>query len=527
YLLGDPGATGVVVENADLAERVFAVEDELDLSFVVVMDDPGEYGDREDVHTLAEVHDRGRDVFDPEAYESWLDERDVEDLASLIYTSGTTGQPKGAKLTHWNFRSNVNQIRKRVAPRPERPEGVPSIGADARSVSYLPLAHVFERTAGHFVMFASGATVAYAETPDTLQEDFNLVEPNTATSVPRVYEKIYEAIREQASESALKKRIFEWATDVGQAYHESDSPGLGLSAKQAVADRLVFETVRENLGGNLEMLISGGGSLSAELCSLYHAMGLPIFEGYGLTETAPVLTVNPPEDPKVGTIGPALPDVDLHVDTTVVPQEKYDDVDGETGELLARGPNVFGGYWNNPEATETAFSEFEGEEWFRTGDVVTVRPDGYLVFRERAKQIAVLSTGKNVAPGPIEDAFAASDLVEQVLVVADARKFVSAVVVPNDDGVRRWADRQGIDVPDDPEAIVEDDRVRERIADVVEEVNQGFEKHERIKKFVLVPQEFTEDNDMLTPTMKKKRRNILEQFEEEIESMYEETGVDA
>jgi long-chain acyl-CoA synthetase len=356
YLLSDPGATGVVVENQDCLERVLAVEDALDLEFVVVMDHvDDEHLDREDVLTLADLHDRGSDAFHPNDYESWLDERAPSDLASLIYTSGTTGQPKGVELTHWNFRANVNQVRKRYGPRPDKGD-VPVIDEHSRSVSYLPLAHVFERLAGHFLMFASGTCVAYAEDPETLQEDFQKVSPTTATSVPRVYEKIYDAIRSQAEESDLKKRIFEWATDVGVAYQEAEDPGPVLGAKKRLADKLVFEKVHDALGGNVEMLTSGGGSLSPELCKLYHGMGLPIMEGYGLTETAPVVSVNPPEEPKIGTIGPPVVDQEVKLDESVV-SEEFRDGDAAVGELLVRGPNVAEGYWNKPEKTAEAFTE--------------------------------------------------------------------------------------------------------------------------------------------------------------------------
>jgi len=527
YLLSDPEAVGVVAENRDLAEKVLAVEDELDdLEFVVVMDSlaPATGGedaspdvaDREDVYTLAEVHDRGATVFDPDEYDYWIDERDVDDLASLIYTSGTTGQPKGVRLTHRNFRSNVNQIRQRYGPRPDKGD-TPTISEDSRTVSFLPLAHVFERTAGHFVMVASGATVAYAESPDTLQEDFQTVRPTTATSVPRVYEKIYAAIREQAQSSDLRQRIFEWAIDVGQRYTEADAPGIALRAQQAVADRLVFSQVTEALGGNVEFLISGGGSLSPDLCSLYHAMGLPILEGYGLTETAPVVSVNPPEEPKIGTIGPPVVDVEIEVDEDVVDQTAFEDDPGDVGELLVRGPNVSDGYWNRPGATRRVFDD---DGWFRTGDVVHVRPDGYLEFRERAKQILVLSTGKNVAPGPIEDAFAASDVVEQCMVVGDGEKFVGGIIVPSMEGMHDWADREGTELPEEESAFLADDRVRERIEAEVDRINENFEHHEQIKDFRLVSEEFTESNDLMTPTMKKKRRNIKKHFADEIEDIY-------
>ncbi|PCR92112.1 AMP-dependent synthetase/ligase [Natrinema ejinorense] len=533
YLLDDPDADGVVVENETLLENVLDVEDELDLEFIVSIDDLDGYDDRDDILTLGEVYARGEETFDLEAYEQRIEETEFDDLASLIYTSGTTGQPKGVQLTHKNFRSNVNGIRKRIGPRPDKGDDVPVLDDESLAMSYLPLAHVFERTAGHFVLFASGACVAYAESPDTLQEDFSTVSPTAATSVPRVYEKIYDGIREEASGSAVSERIFEWATDVGVEYQRTDSPGAILNAKQALADKLVFSSVREALGGEIEILISGGGSLSPELCRLYHAMGLPIYEGYGLTETSPVVTSTPPEEVKIGTIGPALVNVDLRVDETVADQEAFEDDPGEVGELLVKGPNVTQGYWNKPGATEGAFtqdvpgSEATGESedsssgrWFRTGDIVHLRPDGYLEFRDRVKQIIVLSTGKNVAPGPIEDAFAASEIVEQAMVVGDGEKFIGALLVPNTPHIRDWADAEGIDLPDDPEAICDDDRVREYVQQEVDRVNENFEKHETIKQFELVPLEFTEENDMLTPTMKKKRRVILERFEDRIERIY-------
>ncbi|AXR83332.1 AMP-dependent synthetase/ligase [Natrarchaeobaculum sulfurireducens] len=518
YLLDDPEASAVVVENQDLLERVLEVEADLDLEFIVSMDELEGYDDRDDIYTLDEIYHRGEETFDLETYEGWVDEPELDDLASLIYTSGTTGQPKGVQLTHWNFRSNVNAIRKRVGPRPDKADDVPALDEETQAVSYLPLAHVFERTAGHFVMFASGGCVAYAEDPDTLQEDFGLVQPTAATSVPRVYEKIYDAIREQASESGVKRRIFEWATDVGVEYQRADNPGTILSLKQSLADKLVFSTVREALGGEIKLLISGGGSLSPELCRLYHAMGLPIHEGYGLTETSPVVTVNPPEEVKIGTIGPALPDVELQVEQQVADQDAFDD-SGEVGELLVKGPNVTQGYWNKPGATRGAFTD---DGWFRTGDIVHLRPDGYVEFRDRVKQIIVLSTGKNVAPGPIEDKFAASEVVEQAMVTGDGEKFIGALLVPNEAHIREWAEEKGINLPEDPQELCDDDRVREYVGDEVDRINESFEKHETIKRFELVPREFTEENRMLTPTMKKKRRVILDEFEDRVDRMYAE-----
>jgi Long-chain acyl-CoA synthetases (AMP-forming) len=555
YLIEDPEATVVVAENRELLDEVFAVVDDLEheLDAIVTFDDvdttdlDAEIGtdsenlSTDDVYTLGEVHALGDEAFDEDAYQSWIDAVDVGDLASLIYTSGTTGQPKGVRLTHANFRENVSQCYRRFADRPDRDSDVPGISAESTTLSFLPLAHVFERMAGHYMMFAAGATVGYAESPDTLREDFGLVRPTTTTSVPRVYEKLYDAIREQAGESPVKERIFEWAVGVGKAHHEADEPGAVLNAKCAVADRLVFSSVREAIGGNIDFFISGGGSLSAELCALYHAMDLPILEGYGLTETSPVISVNPPEEPKVGTIGPPVVDTEVAIDGAVVGEEVAD-LPGDVGELLVRGPQVTDGYWNRPDATAEAFTDPDrlpedavvagdppeerggdpDDPWFRTGDIVQLRPDGYIAFRERAKQLLVLSTGKNVAPGPIEDRFAANEFVEQCVVLGDGRKFVSALIVPNFEKLAAWADTRGIDIPEDPTGICRDDRVRERIQVEVDRVNEEFESYEQIKRFRLVKEEFTEENDLLTPTMKKKRRNILDRFGDEIEIIYED-----
>jgi long-chain acyl-CoA synthetase len=532
YLLGDPDADGVVVENAELLDRVISVQDSLDLGFAVVMDELDREGEGTaeeadfEVLTLGRLYEQGSEAFDPDEYESWLDSRDPDDLATLIYTSGTTGKPKGVRLTHWNFRSNVNQCYKRFAPRPDKGD-VPTIDKESSTVSFLPLAHVFERLSGHFLMFAAGATVAYAEDPETLKEDFQQVEPTTGTSVPRVYERMYDAIREQAESSPVSERLFEWATEVGRDYFEADDPGPVLRTKRAVADRLVFRKVRDGLGGNVDFLISGGGSLSPDLCALYHGMGLPILEGYGLTETSPVVAVNPPEEPKVGTIGPPVADEDVRVDDTVAAGDTFDGADGEVGELLVKGPNVTDGYWEMPEATERAFTDADAksadgsERWFRTGDIVELRPDDYIEFRERAKELLVLSTGKNVAPGPIEDAFAASDVVEQVVVVGDGHEFVSALVVPNFETVRKRAESEGVELPEDDRNLCRNETVREWMEAEVDAVNEQFESYERIKQFRVVGEGFTEENDLLTPTMKKKRRNILRRFADEIDEIYE------
>jgi long-chain acyl-CoA synthetase len=550
YLLADPGASGVVVENAELLDKVGQVEDDVDVEFAVLLDDvDAEDALEADVYTLDEVYRLGEAAHDPEAVEAWVDERDWEELASLVYTSGTTGSPKGVELTHENWRTCLNQVRKRIGPRPDKPDGVPVMEAGKTSLALLPMAHAFERS-NQFQSLGSGVTLAYAGSTDTVAEDIQQVQPNFAAAVPRVYERIYKGIREQASESGLQKRIFEWSVGVAQEYDKADDPGPIFEAKLSLADRLVFSQVREALGGNLEMFISGGGSLSEELARLYRAMGVTIVEGYGLTETSPALTFNPPEDIRVGTMGPALCDVDLRLDSDVVSETQKEGVDGEVGELLAKGPNVFGGYWNKPDETEAAFTEDvpassarrdaprDGERhrreqasgesedgtssgrYFRTGDIVARDDADYYRFVDRRKNLIVLDTGKNVAPEPIEDEFSTSPRVDQITVVGDDEKFVGAIIKPNFEELADWAEDEGVDVPLDPAAAVEDDRVREWVTEEVDRVNGRLAHHETIKEFRLVAEEWTADNDLLTPSMKKKRRNIRDAYREELDDIY-------
>jgi long-chain acyl-CoA synthetase len=518
YLLEDPGSMGVVVENAVLLETLAKVEDELDLAFVVTLDDVSDEATdpiSADVHTLAEVYEFGDDGFDRDQVDRWLDRRDWTELSSLVYTSGTTGDPKGVMLQHRHWRSLMNAVRKRLGPRPDKPADMPTFEAGKTSLAFLPLAHAFERS-GHFQSLASGITIGYAESPDTVGDDIAQVKPQLANSVPRVYERIYNQMREQASDSAVSKRIFEWAVEVGKAYDHAESPGVGLRTKMKVADRLVFSKVREALGGNIELFVSGGGSLSEDLARLYRAMGITIIEGYGLTETAPGLVFNPPENIKVGTMGPALHDVELKLDRSVVSPEQKEGAEGEVGELLAKGPNVFEGYWNKPDRTEEAFTE---TGWFRTGDIVA-RDDGYYSFVDRRKNLLVLDTGKNVAPEPIEDEFATSARVDQIMVVGDDEKFIASIVVPNFEQLQEWADEEGIDLPDDQQAVVNDERVREWVAEDIDRINEDLGKSERIKEFRLAPEEWTAENDALTPSLKKKRRIIRSRHEDLIDDIY-------
>lgn len=545
WLLTDPDPTGIVVENSELLSRVLAIESRLDADFIVVIDClpdgsgmAGAVRDRDDIHTLGAVYERGEAVLNADTDELGQTARSADDLASIIYTSGTTGQPKGVELTHRNLCANVDQTLRRFGPRPGRAPSAPTIDHTSRHLSVLPLAHVFERLVGEYVMIAAGATVAYAESPETLGEDFQLVTPTCSTGVPQLYSRLFDRFKTEASDSAVSDRLFNWAADIAARFHHADPPSRRLRVAHGLADRLVYSPIRSALGGEIELFISGGDSLSAERCATFHGMSLPVFEGYGLTETAPVISVNPPEAPRVGTIGPPLSGIETWVDTSV----RIEGATGESGkpvvressvgELFVRGPNVAAGYWNRPEATDEAFvslpptSESDAEpadsgRWFRTGDIVEQRPNGYLEFRGRRKQLLVLSTGKNVVPGPIEEAICASPLVEQCLLVGDGQPAVSALVVPNFDAVRRWATREGLDLPGEPTQIVDDGRVQARIEAIVESTNEAFEPHERVRQVRLLADPFTVENGLLTPTVKKRRRAIIEQRADRIDALYE------
>jgi len=520
YLLTDSESQAVVVGTADLLDRLLQVADGLDIGTIVVMD---EYAtDRADIVTLADVHERGQAVRAETERESWLAERRPDDLASIIYTSGTTGKPKGVGLTHRNFRANVNQTRRRLGPRPDKGPELPTVEPGTTSIAFLPLAHVFERLAGHFFMYASGATVGYAESPDTLTDDFLLLRPDIGASVPRVYERIFQQMREQAGESPVKERVFDWALDVARQYARTEDPGPLLAAQHSVADWLVYSTVREGLGNNLDCMVSGGGSLSTTLCETFLGMGVTVIEGYGLTETAPVISINPPEDIRPGTLGVPVTELDVRIDESVVDGSEFETAGGPVGELLVDGPNVTDGYWNDPGATERSFSETDGRRWFRTGDIVERTDDDFLIYHDRLKQLLVLSTGKNVAPQPIEDLFSTMDRIEQIMVVGDDRKFVGALIVPNEAELERLAAKSDVDLPEDPYERYQSERVRAWIQEDVDRANRELERIERIKAFELVPEEWTVENELLTPSMKKKRRSIHEEFQRKVDRLYEE-----
>jgi long-chain acyl-CoA synthetase len=418
-----------------------------------------------------------------------------DDLATLVYTSGTTGQPKGVMLTHGNIASNI-MAGVQVLP----------IERGLHALSFLPLSHSFERTVD-YCYFYQACPIAYAESVASVARDMADVKPNVFVSVPRVYEKVLAKVQENvAAGSGLGQRIFAWAVAVGREalpyrLKEEKPPGL-LGLKLALADRLVFAKIRARLGGRFRFAVSGGAPLGRDVAEFFWGAGVPIFEGYGLTETSPVITATARGRVRLGTVGQVLPGVEVKI--------------AADGEILARGPNIMKGYWNLPEATAEAI---DGEGWFHTGDIGELDSEGFLKITDRKKELIVNAYGKNVAPAPIENDLKSSPFIGQAVVIGDRRKFLSALLVPELDHLKGWAQKNGL-AAGDVTALLADKRVRELYAGEVEKVNSHLPGYEKIVAWDLLPQEFTLETGELTPTQKVKRRVINQKYGDVIDRLY-------
>jgi long-chain acyl-CoA synthetase len=491
YIANDSGSKVLFVQGQERLDGLLALRRDMpQLQHVVRID--GAAG--EGFTSLDALLERGAGA-DRAAFEAEAKKAQPDDLATFIYTSGTTGNPKGVMLTHGNLASNVSSGSECIAVRGEY-----------TALSFLPLSHSFERTVD-YVYFYRGATIAYAESVNTVPQNLLEVKPHVFVSVPRVYEKFQARVLDTVSKSpAWRQRLFRWGLDLGREalpyrLKNQRPPGL-LGTKLAVADRLVFSKVKARLGGRFVFATSGGAPLARELAEFFWAIGVSIFEGYGLTETSPVLTVNTPERVRLGSVGPALPGVTLKI--------------AEDGEILAKGPNIMKGYYNNPEATAEVI---DAEGWFHTGDIGHLDADGFLFITDRKKELIVNAYGKNIAPAPIENALKASRYVSQAVVLGDKHKFLTALIVPDFDALRPWARGQGIAFGSD-EALVKTPQVRQLIAGEIEPVNAKLARYERIQAWDLIPTEFTIEGGELTPTQKVKRRIINSKYKDKIDALY-------
>jgi long-chain acyl-CoA synthetase len=503
YILRDAGAAALFVSDSAQLEKIAAVRGELpSLRHVITFDATGGRGAE---MTIAELEEKGKAAETPEVIARYRREAlDVQphELATLIYTSGTTGFPKGVMLTHDNLFSNVEASRQ-VLP----------FGTDEVSLSFLPLSHIFERMAGHYLMQAVGASIAYAESLDTVPNNLLEVRPSFVLSVPRLYEKFYARVLENAlSGGSAKKQIFFWARRIADRWSEKmlagKSPGPILGLQYRIARRLVFSKLRERMGGRLRVFVSGGAPLAPEINRFFYSAGLMILEGYGLTETSPVIAVNTPQHFRIGTVGKPVAGVEVRI--------------ASDGEILARGPNIMKGYYNNEEATAEAI---DAEGWFHTGDIGELR-DGYLAITDRKKDIIVTAGGKKIAPQPIENSVKTNKFVSQAVMIGDKRKFPVLLIVPNFEQLEKWAKQRNL-IWADRAQLIGLPQVKEKMFSEIQTVLRGLAQFEMPKKIALLEEDFSIERGELTPTQKVKRRIIDKQYKPLIDSLYADEPVAA
>lgn len=416
-------------------------------------------------------------------------------VASLVYTSGTTGEPKGAMLMHGNFVSNATTCAPMIGLNP-----------DDLELSFLPLCHVFERIA-YYALLSTGATIYYAESIDKVGVNMTEVHPTVVPSVPRVFEKIQGRVLDGVEQgSGLKKKIFHWAMSVGKAvreHHEKGQPlTMALYLAHKIAHKLVFSKIHDRTGGRIRLFISGGAPLRVDVAEFFGNAGFTICEGFGLTETSPIITFNRPNGVRFGSVGQAVPGVEVKI--------------ADDGEILARGPNIMLGYFNKPEDTRAAIDE---DGFFHTGDIGRIDKDGFLFITDRKKELLVMSNGKNVAPQPIENLLKSSTYIEQAVVIGDNRNFITALLFPNIATVETWAKANGVSATG--VGLVREPKVLAFLEKHVHELCRELSQYEKVKKVALLEHEMTQDTGELTPTLKFKRRVILENYKDKIEAMYE------
>lgn len=486
YILADSGARVVVVSTQQQLDKVLSIKDKTSVERMVVMD-PVNTAHAEPMQRLMQ---EGRSERDPDL-EARARAISEDDLASIVYTSGTTGTSKGVRLSHGNLTSNVLNSLNDF-----------DIGTDEVSVSFLPLSHV---TARHvdFALLHRGVTLAYCPFIDQLPQTLLEVQPTIFVAVPRVYEKIHGQVELKANRFP-KRAIYRWALSVGNAHRPKLLAGKKPEALSwKLADKLVYSQVRARMGGKVRLFVSGGAPLGRELALWYASIGIRIHEGYGLTETSPVIAINTPNAHKIGTVGRPLVNVEVRI--------------AEDSEILVRGPSIFRGYWNRPEETDKAFVE----GWFKTGDIGNLDEDGFLSVTDRKKDLLKTSGGKFIAPQPIENSIKLNALIGTAVVLGDRRKFASVIISPHFPLLEEWARANDVLFSSREELIV-DPKVQALYEDIVADVNRGLARFETLKKILLVPDEFTANDGTLTPTFKLRRKAIEERYRKEIDELYRE-----
>lgn len=495
YILKNSGAKAMFIGSEELYTRL---KDAIDAAGVeIVVGFYEKVGDSP--HNLSSLQKEGEalDKENPERYQQIRDGIQPDDLATIIYTSGTTGDPKGVMLTHTNLVSNVTACL----------QIFDFYGQEDVTLTYLPPSHIFERMILYVYQY-SGVQIWYAESIEKLGDNLKEVRPMVMTTVPRMLEKVFERVNAMVETlPAPRKAIFKWAINVAKQFDTEGNNGSFYMIKYKIANALVYKKLRLGFGGRLRMLVAGGAALNPELGRIFTAAGMPVLQGYGLTETSPVISVNRLGRNRMGSIGEIIPGVQVSI--------------AEDGEILVKGPNVMKGYYKNEEATKEVF--YDG--WFKTGDIGYIDKDGFLYITDRKKDFIKTSGGKYIAPQLIEQRLARSKYVEQAVVVGDKRKFASALLFPSWEALRAFADGRNINYNTDEELLKHPD-VRNIYDGVMEEVNKTLAQWETIKKYEIIPGILTVDNDQLTPTLKVRRRNIEQRYGGLIDEFYKDERVE-
>lgn len=498
YIINDSESKVVFLENAETYERLREALAECASIEKFVLFGSGGAGS-ESVISLADLEAKGAELRQEKAdlLGSMTGASSPDDIATLIYTSGTTGEPKGVMLTHANLISNVIDAGEKY-----------NFSSKDIPLSVLPLSHVFERSAMYLYIF-NGMTVYYAESIEAVPDNLREVRPTMFVGVPRIFEKVYAKAKLKASQgSPLKEKIFDWAIRTGKEYALRSEKGEpippSLAIKHTIADKLIFAKFREFFGGRLRFCITGGAALSDTIYLIFNGAGVAIMQGYGLTETSPVITSSNPIDVRLGTVGKPIRNVEVRI--------------ASDGEIEVKGPNVMLGYYNKPEATREVFTE---DGWFRTGDIGEFDDDGFLKITDRKKELFKTSGGKYIAPSPIEQMIKGSRFVSQVVLVGNERKFPAALIVPSFEQLEAYARSLGLD-PSSPKELCEHEHIVAFFQRQVEEHTEGLSQFEKVKRIALLERELTVESGELTPTMKVKRRVVNEKFAMIIERIYEE-----
>ena len=490
-LLNDADCRIAVVSTRQQFDKLNSVLAMTRLERIVIMDAPAPDGAIAFSSLLAGADDRGSQR-DP-IFDALVASVEPKDLATLIYTSGTTGEPKGVALTHGNFGANQSFAAADF-----------NFNVSDACISFLPLSHVTAR-ALDYVMFYSGAQVAYCSQFDKLPQAMKEIRPTVIVGVPRVYEKIRQAVEQRSAASPVKKRMLAWAIGLGARHCDTVYDGRKPSSVAwKLASKLVYSKVREAFGGRVRIFVSGGAPLGIDTARWFAAAGIALSEGYGLTETSPVISLNTPVRHRMGAAGYPLPNIELKL--------------ADDGELLVRGPSVFSGYWHKPEANAECF---DSDGWFKTGDIAHIDADGFLFITDRKKELLKTSGGKLVAPQPIENKLKNNVLVAQAALVGDKHKYISALISPNFVALEEWARHRGIHHQSRAN-LVSDSRIVALYSDIVREVNGTLANFETLKRFRVVAEEWTQETGELTPSMKLKRRVLTERYAAVIAELYED-----